>query len=247
MFNFTNEKDEAINLLETYVAKNGCGDIVCSKLLGFYEKEKNIDGVISILKKTYYSLRGKANNQTVEKVYKLLMFYLEKQEPQELISFLEESRADDDKLLNIYSREKEHTKALALAKKLYQKTSNVDYIAQIAIIEFEMADDKRKVLKSVIKKFEDVLTVLDNHIYQNYLGYILIDYDIDVKRGVSLVNQALEKAPNNLAYIDSLAWGQYKLKDCDEAYKNMKEVVDTIGLSQEEIKMHWEKIKECSK
>ncbi len=79
---------------------------------------------------------------------------------------------------------------------------------------------KKTVLKSVIKKFEDVLTVLDNHVYQNYLGYILIDFDVDInKGGLDFVNKALEKAPpNNLAYIDSLAWGgQYKLKQCKKS------------------------------
>ncbi len=106
---------------------------------------------------------------------------------------------------------------------------------------------KKTVIKSVIKKFEDVLTVLDNHVYQNYLGYILIDFDVDINKGLDFVNKALEKAPNNLAYIDSLAWGQYKLKQCKKAYENMKKVVDSAGLNDVEIKTHWEKIKECNK
>ncbi len=115
------------------------------------------------------------------------------------------------------------------------------------MLEFEMAKDKKTVIKSVVKKFEDVLTVLDNHVYQNYLGYILIDLDIDVKKGLKYVKKALEKAPNNLAYIDSLAWGQYKLNECKEALINIKKVVDGAGLDDIEIKTHWNKIKECNK
>ncbi len=84
------------------------------------------------------------------------------------ILFLEESRADDDKLLYLYRSEKEYEKAYKLVSTLYEKTSNIDYLAQIAILEFEKAKNKEEVLESVIKKFEDVLTVLDNHIYQNY-------------------------------------------------------------------------------
>lgn len=68
-----------------------------------------------------------------------------------------------------------------MAKELYAKTANIDYLAQIAMLEFESAKNKKDVLKSVIKKFNDVLTVLDNHIYQNYLGYLLIDFDVDIK------------------------------------------------------------------
>jgi tetratricopeptide (TPR) repeat protein len=175
------------------------------------------------------------------------MYYLEKKDINEAIKFLEESTADNEKLLNLYRSSNNYKKAYDLANKLYKESSNIDYLAQIAMIEFEMTENKKDVLASVIKKFEDVLVVLDNHVYQNYLGYILIDFDIDVKKGLALVKKALEKAPHNLAYIDSLAWGQYKLKDCKKAYDNMKKVVDSAGLDDKEIKLHWEKIKECSK
>ena len=110
-----------------------------------------------------------------------------------------------------------------------------------------MAEDKRKVLNSVIAKFEKVIEHIDNHIYENYLAYILIDFNINVSKGVTLVKKALVQEPNNLAYIDTLAWGQYKLKNCKEANKQMKRVVDEVGLNDEEIKLHWEKIKECKK
>ncbi|RXJ69250.1 hypothetical protein CRV08_04370 [Halarcobacter ebronensis] len=247
MFYDTNEKQKATKLLQTYVTMNGCKNIVCSKLLKFYEEENNLDGVILVLKRTYYDFQESNETETRNKIYNLLMFYLEKKGINEAIAFLEESKANDKKLLSLYRDNKQYEKAYFLANKLYEKSLNIDYLAQIAILEFEMAKDKRKVLDSVIKKFNDVLTVLDNHVYQNYLGYILIDFDIDVKKGIMFVKKALEKAPNNLAYIDSLAWGQYKLKDCKNAYINMKKVVDTVGTEEEEIRIHWEKIKECSK
>ncbi len=247
MYNFTNEKNEAIDLLESYVNLRGCGNIVCSKLLEFYQKEKNIEGVISILKRTYITFKDENNIKTLDRIYKLLMFYLEKKDINEAISFLEDSGANDNKLLSLYRATNNYDKAYSLVNKLYKDSGNIDYLAQIAIVEFEMAKDKKKVLKSVIKKFENVLTVLDNHVYQNYLGYILIDFDIDVKKGISYVRKALQKAPNNLAYLDSLAWGLYKQKDCKNAYINMKKVVEAAGTNDKEIKLHWEKIKECNK
>jgi predicted Zn-dependent protease len=151
------------------------------------------------------------------------------------------------KLIALYKRANKIEEALTLVKNVYKLNKNIDLLAQVAILEFELAKDKRSVLKSVIQKFEDVLAVLDNHIYQNYLGYILIDYEIDVNQGVGLVKKALEKAPNNLAYIDSLAWGLFKQNRCKEAYTYMKKIVDAIGLNDEEIKLHWKKIQECSK
>ena len=37
-----------------------------------------------------------------------------------------------------------------------------------------------------------------------------------------LVKKALEKDSSNIAYIDTLAWGEYKLKIVKEAFINMK-------------------------
>lgn len=248
MYTYLNEKEDAINYLESHLKVYGCDNLVCSKLLGFYQEQKDINGVISVLKRTYISFKEDDKNKyTVDKVYKLLMYYLEKKDINEAIAFLEETKANDEKLLALYQNARMSNKAYELVQELYKRTGNLDYLAQVAMLEFEVAKDRKKVLKSVIKKFEDVLAVLDNHIYQNYLGYILIDYDIDVKKGLKLVEKALEKAPNNLAYIDSLAWGQYKLKDCKNAKINMQKVVDGAGLNDDEIRTHWEKIKECSK
>ncbi|RXK08086.1 hypothetical protein CRU97_01695 [Halarcobacter bivalviorum] len=247
MYTYLGEKKEAINYLESHLNIYGCDNLVCSKLLGFYQEQNDIDGVISVLKRTYTSFKENDNVYTLDKVYKLLMYYLEKKDIKEAIAFLEETGANDERLFVLYQNARMPEKAFALVKKLYDETGNLDYLAQIAMLEFEVAKDRKEVLPSVIKKFEDVLAVLDNHIYQNYLGYILIDFDIDVKKGLGLVNKALEKAPNNLAYIDSLAWGQYKLGDCKNAKINMKKVVDSTGLNDEEIRIHWEKIKECSK
>jgi len=46
-------------------------------------------------------------------------------------------------------------------------------------------------------------------------------------------------------YLDSLAWGYYKERDCDKAYKMMKRVVDEEGLEEPEIIEHWDAIKQC--
>ncbi len=76
---------------------------------------------------------------------------------------------------------------------------------------------------------------------------MLIDYDINVSKGLELAKQALDKHPNNAAYLDSVAWGYFKLGKCDLALKYMKKVIEQIGLDNKEIKLHWEKIQECKK
>lgn len=247
LYAYLNKKPEALAYLETHVRLYGCDSIVCSKLVSIYQEQNNIDGIISVLKRSYQANKDNGNEEMATKTYKFLITYLEKKDINEAISFLEKEKIDDEKLIALYKRVNKPLKALKLVRKLYKEDGNIDYLAQIAILEFETAKDKRKVLNKVIKKFNDVLTVLDNHVYQNYLGYLLIDYDIDVKKGLKYVESALEKAPNNIAYIDSQAWAYYKLNNCVEAYRLMKRVVDEVGLSEAEIRLHWNKIKECSK
>lgn len=247
LYAYLNKKDKAISYLETHVRLYGCQGGVCSKLYAFYREQKNLDGIISVLKRSYYEYKQNDDFYSMNRVYKILISYLESKNINEAIKFLEENEIDNFNLLSLYQKNDNKKKALTLLQKLYEQSGNIDLLAQIAILEFETAEDKKKVLVSVIKKFEDALIVLENHVYENFLGYLLIDYNIDIDKGLMYVKKALKKAPNNIAYMDSLAWGLYKKGKCKEAYAHMKKVVDTIGLDEPEIKDHWNKIKECKK
>ena len=72
----------------------------------------------------------------------------------------------------------------------------------------------------------------------NYLGYLLIDHDIDVKRGISLVKKALEKKPDNGYYLDSLAWGYYKLGELKKAKETQEKAIENID-ENSLIYAHW--------
>jgi predicted Zn-dependent protease len=241
------QKEEAISKIEQYIKENGHDFNLSMQLLAFYEKEQKTEKIIPLLKEMYTEY--KKNNEALmfSKTKILLIKYIAKDNVGMAINFLEENKEEDEILLNLYKITNQPSKAYTLLGSLYANSNNLEYLGQQAIIEFEMAEDKRKVLSSVIAKFEKVVENVDNHIYENYLAYILIDFNINVSKGVTLVKKALVQEPNNLAYIDTLAWGQYKLKNCKEANKQMKRVVDEIGLNDEEIKLHWEKIKECKK
>ena len=241
------QKDEAINKIEQYIKSNGYDFNLSIQLLSFYEKEQKFDKLIPLLTEMYFDYKKNNEVLMLSKTKILLTKYIAKENVGNAITFLEQNKEEDEILLNLYKITNQPQKAYDLLDKLYKKSNNLDYLAQQAIIEFEMAEDKSKILNDVIIKFEKVLETENNHIYQNYLAYILIDFNKSAQRGVNLVKKALEQEPNNLAYIDTLAWGQYKLKNCQEAYKQMKRVVDEIGLNDEEIKLHWEKIKECKK
>lgn len=240
------QKEEAIKKLENYIEQNEYNFNLSLQLLTFYEKDESKQRLTNLLKRMFVFYKNSDNQLLLNKTKTLFLKYLVNDDVNLLISFWEENGEEDDILLNLYGMTNQSSKAYKLLNKLYVNSDNMDYLAQQAILEFEMAQDKKTVLNEVISKFEKVLETLDNHVYQNYLAYILIDFDLDVKKGLILVSKALEKDPSNVAYIDTLAWGEYKMNNCKSAYYYMKQVVDEIGLEDEEIKLHWEKIKECN-
>jgi tetratricopeptide (TPR) repeat protein len=56
----------------------------------------------------------------------------------------------------------------------------------------------------------------DPFVYNN-LGFLLVDREIEVKRGVALLQHAVEQRPNDADFLDSLGWGYYKLGRLEEA------------------------------
>jgi predicted Zn-dependent protease len=138
-----------------------------------------------------------------------------------------------------------------MAQKLYQKTAEIKWLAEEGMMVYEQAKKRSRAidpqaLKKMQELLEDALKKgLKDPLYLNYYGYTLIDHDMDIDRGIVLVQQALIQEPQNTYYVDSLAWGLYKKGNCDKAYELMKQVVAKEGLSEEEIKIHWNLIRKC--
>ena len=111
------------------------------------------------------------------------------------------------------------------------ENGNVDYLALEAMLIYENAQNRNNIilLRQVTNKFEEVVKKSNNALYWNYYGYLLIDHSLDIKKGMQCVQEALKQEPKNPYFLDSLAWGYYKLNDC----KNAQIVIGEIA--QEDI------------
>ena len=244
MDEYTGERKRAIQLLETHrrmhlVKSND----VYFKLLTLYVKENDVDGVLS----TYQALYE--NDRNDEYLDKILKAYAFKGDVDGAIAFLEKNQAALKTLFGLYKAKKAYNKALALARKMYKKDEDPKWLAEIAILTYEKAKNKndKAMIARVVKTFDKALSLgVDDSIYLNYYGYTLIDKDIDIKKGMQILENALKQQPDNTYYLDSLAWGYYKEKSCKKAYELMQKVVAQEGLKEAEIAEHWEKIKACS-
>jgi len=236
-------KTEAIAHLETHSRMLGCSEVVCTRLIGFYSNDNNIDGLLS----TY--LRLYELNKNPDVATKIIQIYSYKRDYIHLTEFLENSQSDDEVLLQLYSSAKNYEKAYPLADKLYVKTSDINFLGQSAIFEYENAQDKneKKLLHSVVTKLEKVTKEDKQAIYLNYLGYILIDHNLDIKRGMGYIDVVLQEQPNSAFYLDSKAWGYYKLGKCSKAKELMNRVVKLDGGDEEEVLFHVKEIDKCIK
>jgi len=239
---YTHEEQRAIQLLETHRRMNISSNDLYLKLISLYVKMNNIDGVLE----TYKALYAKDNKEMY--LRKIIDVYAYKRDIDGAIDFLEKEDVGNDILYELYKEKRVFDKALSLAERLYQEDKSARWIAEKAILTFESANDKedRDMIAKVISYFEKALALgMDESLYLNYYGYLLIDKEIDVKKGIRIIKDALKQQPDNRYYLDSLAWGYYKEHACKEAYNVMKRVVEEEGLEEEEIREHWELIQKC--
>jgi tetratricopeptide (TPR) repeat protein len=63
-----------------------------------------------------------------------------------------------------------------------------------------------------IEHYQRAIEIMDGRptAARNNLGYLLVDREIDVRRGIGLLEQARQATPRDVALLDSLAWGYHK-------------------------------------
>jgi len=78
----------------------------------------------------------------------------------------------------------------------------------------------------------------DNTTALNSLGYILADTGLDKLKGLRLCRKAVDRNPENAAYLDSLGWASYKCGNTKDARKWLRLALD-IAPQEAEIKKHF--------
>ncbi|TQR34539.1 ATP-dependent nuclease subunit B [Campylobacter sp. MIT 99-7217] len=241
---FSGNKNKAKQELQAYIKQNSCTPKICIFLAKMYSDENNIKG----LKNLYIKLYEATLDEKI--IYGLIEILIQEENYQEALNLSLKYELNDELVLFLYQGLKRIDEAYMLALKIYNEKKDKKYLLLAAVLEFERATEKKqiddKVLKSTILKFEEGIDENSESMYLNYYGYLLIDYDLDIKKGIKLVERALEVEPDNFYYMDSLAWGYYKLKDCNKARDIMLQTLhDEEFANIKETKDHVKAISEC--
>jgi len=232
---------EAIGRIEQHSKNFGYSLALTKRLAAFYSDQQDEEGMLE----SYLHLYDLEPKQEYANL--IIQLYWGSKDTQKLQKFLEKSQSNDALLLKLYISDEKYEKAIPLAKALYEQSGDLDYLGQKAIFMYESAKDRsdKALLKEVVGDLKRVVVVKEEGYYLNYLGYCLIEHDIDVDAGIAYVERALVVEPESGYFIDSLAWGYYKKGDCQKADALMKDVVRLMGDKDEEVQAHLKAIKKC--
>jgi Flp pilus assembly protein TadD len=96
----------------------------------------------------------------------------------------------------------------------------------------------QKNYKNAVDLYEKALDLDENNATaMNSLGYILADTDMDVLRGLRLCRKAVDKRPQNPAYLDSLGWAYFKSGELLEARTWLRRALE-LAPQEKEIRSH---------
>jgi len=236
---------EAIKRLEAHKSMVESSGEVLKYLINLYASIDDSKNLLRVYTEYYLQNGLKEHRDNIVEIYIAVPDY------QGAIEFLEKY-ADDAKshetLFNLYKENQKYPKALEIAQKLYNEYQDPKWYAEMGIVTFEEAKDKKSkpMLQKVADYFEKAIGLgLNESIYLNYYGFTLIDEELNIERGIELIEKALKNEPTNAYYLDSLAWGYYKKKECNKAYEIIKKLIDDYGEFEDEIKVHFDQIKNC--
>jgi tetratricopeptide repeat domain protein len=237
------QRNEAISYLENSRKLNGCSEAVCLALVEIYTQNRQFEKLALVFEGLYDATK---NSEYLDKELGVL-FMLKHFD--NAINLMKKYKYKEDEIPDLYAISGDFDGAIKAANEVYKATLNVVFKAKTAMYRYEKFGNKidKQNLNEVVNDFEIAVKNSDNAIYQNYYGYILIEHEMDIKRGIELVKMALQKEPDSPYYLDSLAWGFYKLKECKKAYEIMQKAIkfDDKFANTAETKEHEMAIKKC--
>ncbi|MBR4674069.1 MAG: tetratricopeptide repeat protein [Victivallales bacterium] len=67
----------------------------------------------------------------------------------------------------------------------------------------------------------------------NFYGYLLADHNRELPTALKILQKAVAKEPENAAFLDSLAWVYYRLKEYDKAMEYIFKALEHNGLEED--------------
>ena len=111
----------------------------------------------------------------------------------------------------------------------------------MALIENEYIDKAIEIYELALKEFPENIQLRNNY------AYLLAEHKRDLDRAIDLAIDAVEKEPDNISFLDTLAWIYNVKGDCKKAEEYIEKIFDQSGIlldaNSKELYEHYAKIK----
>lgn len=256
---------EALHMLDKHIEEYGCNGNFCKFSIEVYAKFAKTAQIELLLEQAF------EQDPTIENARNLILIYTYQKKFKQASDIASQFPFKGQILLELYVAQQDYPNAAKQAKYLYEENHNPYFLALEQVYSFESLNNKqdKAQIQNIINNLKTALHLmqtpekavtkdsrldasLENHqgselgFFFNFLGYLMIDYELDVKEGLRHVKKALETQPLNPTYLDSLAWGYYKLKDCQGAKQTFSLIPEDNIQKEQELQTHKALIDKCS-
>ena len=130
------------------------------------------------------------------------------------------------RLGSLYAEQRQYDTALAILRSASDKSPHDPNILFALGSAYEQSGD----FDRSVATFEMLLRIDPQHASAlNYLGYMLADKGIRLNESLEMIRKALEREPENGAYLDSYGWVLYRLGRLEEAEMQLRRAVETMN------------------
>jgi tetratricopeptide (TPR) repeat protein len=131
-------------------------------------------------------------------------------------------------LAQVYEKGKRYDE-MATAIAAAEKLSETDEEKEGVLFMRGASLEKQKRFDLAEAEFRKLLTLNpDNVSALNYLGYMLADRGVKLDEALAMIQKAVDKEPNNGAYLDSLGWVFFRLNRLEEAERYLTRSVEKV-------------------
>ena len=250
-----NETQKAVVTLSKHLLEYNCDGIFCEESIKIYSDLGALDMARDVFERIYIK------NPTIPNATNLMRILVALKQYQEAQGIAKSFPFDKGLLLDLYVMQGDYEKAHNQAGQIYQESKNPKFLALQGVYEIsnntnitkQTAMKAANKLEQAIKERTQELVSNNQNpnsqdaFFYNFLGYLMIDYDIDIRKGLEYVKKALKIEPNSIAYLDSLAWGHYKLGNCKAANSAFMKIPQSAINQDSELKAHSIQIFSCDK
>lgn len=248
-----NQNQILVDTLAQALEKNWCSEDLCTKAIEIFNQFDANNKAYAIFKNKYQE------KPTMENAKYYLQVLINQKKFLQAEGIAKSFPFDRRLLLDLYIAQNKFQDASIQARKIYEERNEAKFLAWSAIYAYQAKKDfSKEELDIILKDLEKAISDRDmqrqvnkenpnneDAFFYNFLGYTLIEHGYDIQRGIALVKNALKIAPNSIVYIDSLAWGYYKMGDCSQAQSIFATIPKDQIKQDKDLKEHFELIGKC--